>query len=241
MYQTIPVGDSSGQGLIREGVSSFPRRLMQLRPVAGLAVAEYVSVRTWRRASPGACLLHGKGRCSFPGMAPRSARRRSASPACTHDVMPACVHARQRTTRHGPFASIEITGLDPLADRIVEIAVGGLRGEVPQTASTGLRGTTGTILTLRTKPGVGPASSKNLGKDGSAMRCPASCLQCQPPLCCYRLLSCRHPGRTCTLSAWSLARRASACRAVSFVVFTSVRPFRFPGIWFAPLRVIGQP
>ena len=65
--------------------------------------------------------------------------------------MPACVHARQRTARHDPFASIEMTGLDPLADRIAEIAVGCLRGEVPRTVSTGLRGTTGTILDLTHK------------------------------------------------------------------------------------------
>ena len=142
----------------------------------------------------------GRAVARFPGMAPRSARRRWASPACTHDAMPACVHARQRTARHNPFASIEITGLDPLADRIAEIVVGCPRGEVPRTASIGLRGTTGTTMTLRTRPGAGSASSKNLGKDGSAMQCPA----------CWRVacsasrrytvgvcFSCEHPGRKC--------------------------------------------
>ena len=234
MYQTIPIGDSSGQGLIREGVSSIPRRLMQLRPVAGLSVEEYVSVRACRRASPGELSAAREGALLvFTAWAPVSARRHDAMQAGRYADMPACVHARQRTARHDLFASIEMTGLDPLADRIDEIAVGCLRGEVSRTASTGLRGTTGKNLDLTHKARGWACfleESRERRVSDAMPRELASCLQCQPPLYCYRLLSCRHPGRTCTFRLGT----GPAGFSPSGRFFCFPRPYRFPGIWLAP-------
>lgn len=78
-----------------------------------------------------------------------------------------------------------MTGLDPLADRIAEIAVGCLRGEVPRTASTGLRGTTGDNLTHKARGWVSFLEESRERRVSDAMpRKLTSCLQCQPPLYC---------------------------------------------------------
>ena len=153
-------------------------------------------------------------------------------PACTHDAMPACVHARQRTARHGPFASIEMTGIDPLADRIAEIVVGCLRGEVPRTVSTGLRGhdRDNLDLTHKARGGVSLLEESRERRVSDAMPRELLAVPAAVMLLSFAFLQTSRPNMhviglvTCP-AGFSLPGRFFR---------TLSRPFRFPGIWLAP-------